>query len=176
MQGSEPHNAAPPRRPGELVFHLLVVIISLALLWTAYGISGFSALSSAGALPMAATGVMVITAVITLIQALQRSGKTNERLIKDILPVAVMAMIGLLGAYAVALEPVGFLPTSFVFLMVAIKMLSRRSLTWAALMSFVSVAIIYLIFRLVFSVLMPSGIVPEAELLAMLRGLFGGGN
>ncbi|MFV0492411.1 MAG: tripartite tricarboxylate transporter TctB family protein [Pseudorhodobacter sp.] len=176
MQDPESHPQAPPRRPGELTFHALVVLVSLWLLWTAYGISGFDALSGAGALPMAATAVMLITAVITFVQALQRSGKTNERLIRDILPLAVMAIIGLIAAYAVALQPIGFLPTSFVFLVIAIKMLSRRSLGWAALMSFISVAVIYLIFRLVFSVLMPAGVVPEAEILAALRGFFGGGN
>jgi hypothetical protein len=35
--------------------------------------------------------------------------------------------------------------------------------------------VIWLIFRIVFSVLMPAGIVPEAEFIQFFRGLSGGG-
>lgn len=34
------------RRPGELVFALVLLVLSGALLWEAYGISGFEALSA----------------------------------------------------------------------------------------------------------------------------------
>ena len=36
------------------------------------------------------------------------------------------------------------------------------------------VALIYLVFRLVFTVLMPAGIVPEAEIIAWAKALFAG--
>ena len=52
------------RRPGEGVFTLVLAAISLFLLWSAYGISGFEALSSPGALPMATAATMVVTALI----------------------------------------------------------------------------------------------------------------
>ena len=38
------------------------------------------------------------------------------------------------------------------------------------------VALVYSIFRLIFTVLMPPGIVPEGEILAFIRTLFAGGN
>lgn len=36
------------RRPGELAFAAFLLIVSLILLWNAYGIAGFSKLSSPG--------------------------------------------------------------------------------------------------------------------------------
>ena len=55
-----------PKRRGEDVFGLIVLAVSVVLLWQAYGISGFSALSSPGAFPMAAAASMVIASVIVV--------------------------------------------------------------------------------------------------------------
>ena len=49
----------PTRRPGELVFNLFLFLASLFLFYSAYGISGFEALSSPGMVPMATTAVMI---------------------------------------------------------------------------------------------------------------------
>jgi len=163
-----------PRRPGEVLFNLSVFVVSLFLLRAAYGISGFEALSAPGAIPMASTGIMVLAAGWTLLRTLRKPGRTSEKLTRDILPVPVVAMVALIGAYAVLLKPLGFVPTSFLFLLSAIKLLSRRHLAWCAVMALISVAGIYLVFRLVFSVLMPPGLVPEAEILAFFRALIGG--
>ena len=64
----------------------------------------------------------------------------------------------------------------FLFLLIAIRFLSRRSLAASAGLSLVSVALIYIVFRLIFTVLMPEGIVPEREIMAWIGGLFGGSN
>ena len=50
------------RKPGELAFAALIFATSLILLYSSYGISGFSALSGPGTFPMAATAIMAITA------------------------------------------------------------------------------------------------------------------
>lgn len=165
----------PPRRPGELVFNVAVFATSLFLLWTAYGISGFAGMSSPGAIPMAATAIMVLTSGLALAGTLRKPSLTGERIERDILPVVVVATIGLIGAYAVALTRLGFLPTSFVFLTLAIRLYSRRGLGWCVAVALVSVALVWVVFRLVFSVLMPPGLVPEGEILAVVRGLLAGG-
>ena len=53
----------PPRRPGELAFALFLAAASTGLLWSAYGIAGFEALSSPGAVPMATTAIMVVASI-----------------------------------------------------------------------------------------------------------------
>lgn len=163
-----------PRRPGELVFNLAMVLGSLFLLWSAYGISGFEALSAPGAVPMVTTAIMAICGGLILLETLRKSKVTAEKLERDILPMPVIVTIAAIAAYALALKPLGFLPTSFLFLTGLIAYLARYSLLRSALLSLAIVAFIYLLFRVVFTVLMPPGIVPEAEILAWVKALFAG--
>ena len=162
-----------PRRPGELGFNLFIIAASLFLLHHAYGIAGFDALSSAGAVPMVTTGLMTLCGVIILRQNLRKPGKTAETISRDILPLPVIVTIATITAYAVLLKPLGFVPTSFLFLLGLIKLFSARSWGFSISAAAGSVALIYIIFRLVFSVLMPAGIVPEGEILAAIGHLFG---
>jgi hypothetical protein len=161
-----------PRRPGELVFNTALVLGSLYLLWSAYGISGFEALSAPGAVPMVTTGTMLVCGVLILMETLRKDRITGEKLERDILPLPVIVTIAAIAAYALALKPLGFLPTSFVFLTVMIRYLARCSLLRAVILSLVIVALIYLVFRIVFTVLMPPGIVPEGEIIAWVKALF----
>lgn len=164
-----------PRRPGELVFGAALFAASLFLLWTAWRISGFEALSAPGSVPMVTTGLMVLTSGMVLAESLRKPGLTGERLLRDILPLQVMATVGLIAAYAVLLKPLGFLPTSFLFLAAMIHLLARRGPVWTCTVSAVSVIGVWIVFRLVFSVLMPPGIVPESRIVALLRNLIAGG-
>ncbi|MCF8516910.1 MAG: tripartite tricarboxylate transporter TctB family protein [Rhodobacteraceae bacterium] len=160
------------RRPGELVFNLAMVLGSLFLLWSAYGISGFEALSAPGAVPLVTTATMVVCAVLILRDTLRKSATTSEKLERDILPLPVIVTIAAIASYALLLKPLGFLPTSFLFLTGMIAYLGRYSLLRSALLAVLIVAIIYLIFRIVFTVLMPPGIVPEGEIIAWVKTLF----
>lgn len=163
-----------PRRPGELVFNLAMTGGSLFLLWSAYGISGFESLSAPGAVPMVTSATMLVCAGLTLRETLRKSAVTGEKLERDILPLSVIVTILLIGGYALLLQPLGFLPTSFLFLTVLIRYLSGRTLVNSALISLGTVAVIYLVFRLIFTVLMPEGIVPEGEMIAWVKRLFAG--
>ncbi len=164
----------PPRRPGELIFTLAMVGGSLFLLWSAYGIAGFEALSSPGAVPLVTTAVMAVCGLLILRDTLRKPAQTSETVARDILPMPVVVTIAMVGAYALLLKPLGFLPTSFLFLTVLIRFLAGYSLPRAALISLATVALIYLLFRVVFTVLMPPGIVPEGEILAWIKALFAG--
>ncbi|MDP2085361.1 MAG: tripartite tricarboxylate transporter TctB family protein [Gemmobacter sp.] len=168
MQGKQ------PRRPGELVFNIGMTLGSLYLLYSAWGISGFEALSAPGTVPMVTTAIMVICGALILWETLQKPKVTGERLDRDILPLPVIVTILMVLAYALALKPLGFLPTSFVFLTVMIRYLAGGSVIRAALLALLIVALVYGIFRLVFTVLMPPGIVPEGEILAFVRNLLSG--
>lgn len=170
-----PGGYADARRPGELIFAGVLAAASLFLLWEAYGISGFRALSSPGSVPMATTAVMVITSLIVLVRTARLPKVDGESVSRDILPVSVILLALMLVAYGVLLRPLGFLPTSALFLIVAIKFLSRRSWAFTLSVSVGSLVLIWIIFRLVFTVLMPAGLVPEAQFVQILRDLFSGG-
>jgi putative tricarboxylic transport membrane protein len=163
-----------PRRPGELVFNIAMVVGSLFLLWSAYGISGFEALSAPGAIPMVTTAIMVLCGGLILRDTLRKGPVQGETIAKDILPMPVIVTIAAIAAYALVLKPLGFLPTSFLFLTVLVRYLSKGSLLRSAVISLVTVAVIYLLFRIVFTVLMPPGIVPEGEIIAWFKALFSG--
>lgn len=164
-----------PRRPGELAFNLAMLAGSLFLFYSAYGISGFEALSAPGAVPLVATGTMVVCAALVALDTLRKSGVTGETFWRQILPVQVVVTVVLITAYALALKPVGFIPTSLVFLWVLVKYFTGRSLAWSGMIALLTVAAIWVIFRMVFTVLMPEGIVPEREIIAFVRNLLSGG-
>lgn len=162
------------RRPSEVIFALFLTAASLFLLYSAYGISGFKALSAPGSVPMATTAIMVVTSLMVLRRTMKRPFATGETVSKDIIPVVVIVFVALLLGYSLLLRPLGFIPTSFLFLSLAIKFLSRRSWGYSLGISFVALLVIWLIFRIIFSVLMPAGIVPEAELIQFFRNIFTG--
>ncbi|MBL8587289.1 MAG: tripartite tricarboxylate transporter TctB family protein [Methylobacteriaceae bacterium] len=163
------------RRPGEAVFSILMAAFSLFLLWKAIEIDGFSALSSSGALPMGAAATMVVSAVLIAMKTLKSEPDKTETFAVNILPRDVWTGVALIIAYAVLLVPLGFLPTSFLFLFVMTKALSGRSWFFCLWTSAVTLVSIYLVFRVVFAVLMPEGIVPEGQILAWFGKLLSGG-
>lgn len=161
------------RKPGELAFAAFLAVASLFLLYNAYGISGFEALSAPGAIPMATTLAMFVTSAIVLARVL-RQPRAGGSFLREVFPARIAIVMAMLVAYAFALKPVGFLPTSAVFLILAIRFLSRRSWGFSIGIGLFSLIVVYLIFRIVFTVLMPAGIVPEGEMLAWIRNLFSG--
>ena len=163
------------KRPGETVFAGVMLLASLGLLWNAYGIAGFESLSSPGAIPMATTLAMVAAALIVLVHTLGLTRAEGESFTRDILPGTVLLFVVLLVCYGVLLEPLGFLPTSALFLVAAIKVLWRRGWLVTLGVSAFSLLMIWLVFRIVFTVLMPEGVVPEAEIVHYFRGLLIGG-
>lgn len=164
------------RRPGEAVFAFFLVIVSTVLLWESIGIEGaFDALSSPAAIPLTATVIMLLTSIIIAFDTLKRPVKRDETLTQNILSIRVFALILFLFLFGLAFQGLGFLPTAVLFLMVSIKYLSGRPWAYTCVVSLGSLLFIWLLFRVVFTVLLPSGFVPEAEIIQFFRTLFKGG-
>lgn len=157
------------RRPGEALFGLIFLAASVFLLWQSYQIAGFEALSSPGAFPMAASATMVVASLIVVIGDMR---KRREQDGDPILPMTVAIFIGLVLAYAVALAPLGFIPSTFLFLAIGTKLLYRSGWPATLGLALASVIVIYVIFRIVFQVVLPEGIFPEGEMMAAIEGLF----
>ncbi|HEU0223137.1 MAG TPA: tripartite tricarboxylate transporter TctB family protein, partial [Paracoccaceae bacterium] len=60
------------------MFGGLMVAASLFLFWKSYGIAGFSALSSPGAFPMAASAVMVLASSVALVRTFELPAPAGE--------------------------------------------------------------------------------------------------
>ncbi|MDW6005232.1 tripartite tricarboxylate transporter TctB family protein [Vibrio mangrovi] len=160
--------------PGETVFGLLMVGVSIFLLWQAYKISGFSTLSSAGVFPMSAAFIMLVFSCVTVVNnyGKNKTKFTFSAFKKQVIPNLVSFMIALVITYSVLLESIGFLITSLVFLIVSISVLYKNGMVRTLFISLLSIFVIYAIFRLAFSVVLPEGIVPEGEILAYIAHWF----
>ncbi|SHO54946.1 tripartite tricarboxylate transporter TctB family protein [Vibrio quintilis] len=156
------------RRPGELVFNGLLVIISLFLVYQSSLISGFTSWSSPGFFPVLASLIMLLSSVFSFVRGCRMSSPTLPVLSfwRRVLPRQVMIMMLAVVIFAFALSEIGFLPASFIFLLVTIRLFYSKNWLKTLFITIVSLAIIYLIFRGIFQV-----ILPESEWLTQLTGI-----
>ena len=156
----------PPRKrlAGELVFMLALLAFSLFMLWTAFGISKFESLTSAGAFPMVATAVMVLCALqmVRRTATLERAASPGDeslakQFLRQLTPLVVVSFTLAIAAYMLLLAPLGFLVASYLFLVVSMGLLGSRRWGLNLLVSALALAAIYVIFQTIFSVVLPAG-------------------
>ncbi|MBJ7550284.1 tripartite tricarboxylate transporter TctB family protein [Marinomonas ostreistagni] len=160
------------RHPGEALFSLAVLVGAAYLFWQAFHIADAGSLSSPASLPIAASTIMVISASIIVIKTLRMPLHPELRFSHHIFPPIIALVMALLLIFGLALEPVGFLLSAFCFLLLGFVFLYRGKMLWNIGLAITSLALVYLIFRLIFQVVLPEGIVPEREWLAQLAQWF----
>ncbi|ABG31477.1 tripartite tricarboxylate transporter TctB family protein [Roseobacter denitrificans] len=147
-------------RPGERLFALLLVLFAGYAFWESYEISGFAGLTTGGVMPMLASGVMGVTALFILKDAL-RSPRAPDAspagVIAYLFPLRVVLFTLLVGLFVAVIPSLGFLPASGGLLFVSIWALWRKGPVWALVLSLLSVGAIYVLFRVVFQVVLPLG-------------------
>jgi hypothetical protein len=165
------------KRPGEAVFGWLMLALSVFVLYAAHGISGLTGPSTPGAFPMAAAAAMVVASAVTVFRnaALPASGDGLDGFVQQIVPPVLAVFFGLVCLFAVLFDSAGFLIASFVFLFSAIFFLHRRGPLSALTLSLGTLAAIYVVFRLIFQVILPEGVVPERAIIAAVSNLLSGG-
>jgi len=148
-------------RPGELVFVLVLLAFSLIALREAYAISGLSGLTTGGVLPMLAAAVMTVSGLVILRDVLRRRAPDQRASLSEIaaflLPARLLAFAALLVLFALAIPWVGFIQASGGFLFLSITFLWRRGVVWSVAVTLVSILAVYVIFRLIFQVVLPTG-------------------
>jgi len=149
------------RAPGELIFNLALLVFSLFACWQAWRISGFASLSSAGVLPMIATFTMAISALFIVAETARARPQPErgglQRFAAEVTPCRLVIFTLMIVGYMLALEPAGFVLSSFGFLFLAMSFLYPKGVLINFTVSAGSLAIIYFIFRHVFSVVLPRG-------------------
>jgi len=150
------------RLPGEIIFAFLGLVLSLVLGYQAWTISGFSGLSTAGIFPMLATGTMVISALFVVMGTVRNNpeyqGNWLAMFFADVLAPRIIVFAVLMTAYLFALQPLGFVISSFLFLFAGMAFLYRRRYLMLLALSAAAIAVVYLLFRYVFVVILPRGI------------------
>jgi putative tricarboxylic transport membrane protein len=143
-------------RPGARALSGLLLITAGAVIAEGVRLDGLASPSSAGAFPVLAGLVMAVCAIaIGLGRVRAGFGVATAQ---PALPGRVALVMALLVAFAAALPYLGFHLAAFVFLAVAIRLLRGHGTLHAVLVAAVSVAAIHVVFRLVFSVLLPEGL------------------
>ena len=167
VETSEPATPArTPRRPGELVFAVILTGASLWLLWQAYLISGLTGLVTPGTFPMLAAAAMVVSSLVNLVRTVRRPAPTGPRLrfLREITPLRHVIVLALIAAYVAAMPWLGFLVASGLFLLAAFQILWRRHVLVTLVLTAAALGAIYVVFRVIFQVVLPSG--------TLLQGLF----
>ena len=148
-------------RPGELVFAFVLVAFSLVAFREAYAISGLSGLTTGGVLPMLASGIMVVSGLVILRDVLGRrlpgERASLEAIRAFLLPTRLLLFGGLLLLYAIAIPRIGFITASGGFLLLSILYLWRRGIVWSAAISLIAISAVYVLFRMIFQVVLPTG-------------------
>ncbi|GAA0225421.1 tripartite tricarboxylate transporter TctB family protein [Marinomonas primoryensis] len=160
------------RKPGERVFCFLLVMGSIYLFWQAYKISGFSELSSPGAFPLAASATMILASCIAFINTLKLPEAEGVRFVHHCFPPIVATIMALILVYSIILESLGFILSSFAFLFISIQFLYRCRILTTLSITLLALVVVYIVFRLVFQVVLPEGIVPEREILSSIKSLW----
>ncbi len=153
-----------PREPGETVFACLMLLLGLFVMAEGWRLDAFHSPSSAGIFP-AFAGLFMAVSAAAVIRRTRRmapppsaaEGGLARAFLRRVTPKEVAVMAVLMVAYMLALEPAGFLVASFAFLLVAILYLHRRGLVFAVIVAAATLALIWVIFRLVFAVVLPAG-------------------
>ena len=140
-----------------------LLVFSILALAQAYGISGFSELSGPGVFPMLAAGTMIVSGLAILRATFAKTSPPAapstplRRFFHVVAPLRFVVVVLMIVAYVAAMPSVGFIVSSAGFLFVAFAYLWRRSWLISAVLALGSLALIYVIFRLGFQVVLPQG-------------------
>lgn len=152
------------RLPGEIVFSVLMLLLSAFLLWAAVDISGLKSYTSAGAYPTAAAATMLVCSLIVVAQTARAQAEPGgpgdsaaRAFVRRIAPPVIVSTSLAIAAYMLTLEWLGFVVSSYGFLVVTMRLLGSTRWGLNLLVSALVLGAIYLVFQTVFSVVLPAG-------------------
>lgn len=147
---------------GERTFSVLLVLFSLAVMYLAYQIAGFSSINSAGAFPLGVSLVMLLSAVTVLLDLRKKSAPDTQGWFDSLkqftgqhFPKRTLIFAGLAIAYLMAIQWISFYLSTFLFLVLSMVYLRNGRIVGALLTAGLLVVLIYLLFTLAFSVYLP---------------------
>ncbi|MFC3607236.1 tripartite tricarboxylate transporter TctB family protein [Stutzerimonas tarimensis] len=150
-----------PRLVGELAFAVVMLLLSFAVGYLAYQISGFSSINSAGAFPLGVSLIMLVSSLWCVVEALARRAPEERgfaairKFCKDHFPPQVLGFVAMAVGYLVSMTWVSFYISTFVFLVASILYLRRGGIALSLAVSALAILMVYLLFTLVFSVYLP---------------------
>ncbi len=152
------------RLPGELIFSFLLIAFSLFMLWQAYAIAQFTSITSAGAFPLFAAAVLLISGLVAAgetVRLTSAPGGAGEsvwrQFVRQITPGMLVQFVLAIAVYMFALERLGFIVSSYGFLVLSMWLLGSKKWVLNLWVSALCLAVVYGIFQTIFAVVLPSG-------------------
>lgn len=153
-----------PRLPGELGFALAMLLFGLTALWLSYRISGLSSWSSAGSVPLGTSFFLSASAAMIVLRTLRKpplqvsaDKPMMRQFYEKVFPMRHILFTAVIVFYMVLLEPLGFISSSFLYLMASSLVLGERRYVRMTIVNVLSLAAVYLVFQTAFSVVLPTG-------------------
>lgn len=156
----EPSSDSLP--PGESLLLVLLLLAGLVVLAEGVRLGAFASPRSAGTFPFLAGLAQSAGALVLLVGRLRRRGEEREdlptrlrRLIAHLLPKEVALAVPALVLWVASLGTMGFVPATLAFLFAAVWYLRGGSPLLPAALSAGTVAVIWLVFREIFEIVLP---------------------
>ena len=150
---------AKRRIPGESIFSLGLVGFSVLALYLSFGIPGEASISMPGTLPLVASMVLLLSAIAFSRRVWAAPAPLKDQSFFRIMTPMRWVNFVLLGiGYVVLLAYFGFLIATFLYLFLTISYLHRGGWMLAFFVSVNFLAIIYMVFRLLFQIILPEGV------------------
>lgn len=150
------HDQRRRREPGETLFGFVLLLMSLAVMAEGHRLRGFEEVSAPGITPLAAGVVMALSALVIILRT-RTLVPTEAGFATRIAPRDIALSVLMIAIYMALLEPIGFHIATFAFLSALILYLRRGGLGFALLVALVSVVAVHVVFRMVFTVVLPQG-------------------
>jgi hypothetical protein len=106
---------------------------------------------------------MIVTSLVTIARTLRmrspvgQSESLPRTFWRQITPIDLVVFVAITILYTLALDPLGFLLSSFLFLATSIFYLYERRIVASVIIALISLGLIYLVFRVAFEVVLPKG-------------------
>jgi len=148
-------------RPGERWLLWFLLVFSVFFLYQSFRIPDLKSFSSSGAFPIFICSILALSTIRIMLRNRKKflqpsSGLMNEMREARIFafPKTIVIYIGILILYMIILEPLHFIGSSFVFLVISIIFLKGTTLRGVFFVAAGTIAAIYLIFQTLFKVIL----------------------
>lgn len=144
------------RKPGEIVFSILAMMIGILGFYFALDMSSDTN-SSPSVFPKIASIVIASCGLLITIQAVRREAPpAGSSAFAYLLPRDVLVMLIMLLAYCVVLPIIHFIPASYIFMVVGMVYLNRgKKIVPCLIYSAIALVVLVLLFRYLFLVILP---------------------
>ncbi|MGG5886995.1 tripartite tricarboxylate transporter TctB family protein [Falsiroseomonas sp. HC035] len=144
------------REPGETLFGFVLLLLGLSIVAEGVRLQGLEAVSTPGVMPLAAGAVMAASALAIMLRNRALTAPESGFATR-IAPRDIAVSVALIAAYMLVLEPLGFHLATLGFLTAIIWFLRGGGFGFALLLALVSVVVVHVVFRMIFTVVLPQG-------------------